>query len=125
MFNIVRIGDKAVPMLSKASIDNVFFNIFHEDPLRVQVDCAKDSDDPDIPRVFDFYKKMGFVMAKFAEVKESKLMNQFNEETYYEWLDEFEREDLTEALEDIRATYEGQSITKAVAKKKSDEPTDE
>ena len=119
MYNIVRIGDKNVPMMSKASVDHYYKVIFNEDPIKLQ------TSDPDVGAMFVFMQKMGFVMAKFAEVKESKEMHKLNEDSFYEWLDGFERTDITNALEDIQATYEGQSITHSTAKKNKEEQTEE
>lgn len=115
MYNIVKIGDKAVPMLSMASVDIYYRNIFHEDPIKVQ---TKD-DEGDL---INFVMRMGFVLAKFAELRERKEMNKLNEDSYAEWLDQFDRADYFTALPDIRATYEGQSVTESEAKKKESEP---
>lgn len=120
MFNIVRIGDKEIPMLSMASVDLYYRQIFHEDPIKMQT--SKDFDEGDL---INFVSKMGFVLAKFAELKSRKEMLKLNEDAYYEWLDQFERYDYMNALADIRATYEGQAVTLSDAKKKDGEPTEQ
>lgn len=117
MYNIVRIGEKDIPMLAMASVDVYYRNIFHEDPIKLQT--AKDLDEGDL---IIFVQKMGFVMAKFAEVKDRKEMAKLNEDSFLEWLDQFDRADYLNALGDIRMTYEGQTVTASDAKKKDEEP---
>ena len=119
MYNIVHIGNKEVPMLSMASVDYYYKNIFHEDPIKLQV-----SDGKDIGNMLVFVQKMGFVMAKFAECTDRKNMMKLNEENFLEWADGFERNELIEALPDIQSTYEGQSLTGSTAKKNSDQPNE-
>lgn len=118
MYNVIKIGEKDVPMLSMASVDIYYRNIFHEDAIKLQ---TKDLDEGDI---INFVVRMAFVMAKFAELKDRKEMNKLNEDSFLEWLDQFERNDLLNSLVDVRLTYEGQSVTQSDAKKKDVEPTD-
>lgn len=118
MFNVVKIGDKDVPMLSAASVDLYYSAVFHEDPLKVQTNAT------DYSEAIGFYYRMGFIMAKFAEVKSRKGMQEITSDDYAEWLDQFDRRDLMEALEAIQGTYDGQSVTYADAKKNTDEPSD-
>lgn len=117
MYNVVKIGDVDVPMLSMASVDNYYRNIFREDPLKVQIE-AKDAADS-----INFIIRMSFVMAKFAELKDRKEMLKLNEDSFYDWLDQFERNDLITALPDAQKTYEGQMLSSADAKKNTDEPS--
>ena len=116
MFNIVKIGEERVPMLSMASVDVYYRQIFHEDAIKLQ--SAKDFDEG---ALIVFLEKMGFVMAKFAETKDRKSMLKLNEDNFLEWLDHFDRVDYLNALADIRATYEGQMLTDADAKKNNAE----
>lgn len=118
MYNVIKIGDKDVPMLAMASVDIYYRNIFHEDAIKLQ---TKEQDEGDI---INFVLRMAFVMAKFAELKDRREMNKLNEDSFLDWLDQFERADLLDALVDARLTYEGQSITQSDAKKKDEEPTD-
>lgn len=118
MYNVIKIGEVDVPMLSMASVDIYYRNIFHEDSIKLQ---TREQDEGDL---INFCSRMGFVMAKFAELKDRKAMNKLTEENYEEWLDQFERGDYLNALVDIRKTYEGQSVTYSDAKKKDAEPTE-
>lgn len=117
MFNNVLIGDKTVPMMSVASTDVYFRAIFHEDPIAMQ------TQDPDTGKAVDMFMKMGFVMAKFAELHDRKAMLALNGDSYLDWLDGFDRVDYLNALPDVQKTYEGQSVTTADAKKKEEGPT--
>lgn len=119
MFNTVKIGATEVPMLSMASVDLYYRNIFHEDPIKIQ---TSEQDDGDI---INFVMRMAFVMARFAEAKDRKGMAKITQDDFLDWLDQFERNDLLLALPDIRQTYEGQSLTDAKGKKNTDEPTEE
>ena len=119
MYRIVKIGDKEVPMLSMASVDIYYRNIFHEDPIKLQ--SSKDFDEGDL---INFMMKMGFVMAKFAEVKDRKEMKNINEDMFLEWLDQFGRGDYLNALVDIRLVYDEQSATSSESKKNTDQPSE-
>ena len=118
MFNIVKIGEEDVPMLSMASIDLYYRTIFHEDPIKLQ---SKGADEGDL---LNFVMRMGFVMAKFAELRDRKKMTALTEDDFLAWLDDFERLDYLNALVDVRMTYEGQSVTTSDAKKKELEQTE-
>lgn len=119
MYNLVKIGEKEVPMLSTASVDYFFKTIFREDPFKIQ---TEHSNDPGV--MIDFTIKMGFVMAKFAESTHRKDVLALNEDSFYDWLDEFERPDLIGALDQIQDTYEAQAESGSKAKKNSEESTD-
>lgn len=116
MFQVVKIGDKEVPMLAMASVDILYKQIFKKDAIKIQANPEVDSGD-----IIDLMLEMGFVMAKNAEFKDRKKMLKLNEDAYLDWLDGFERNELLEALEDIRATYEGQKISTSKEKKEEEQ----
>lgn len=119
MFNEVKIGSKVVPMLSMSSVDVYYRNVFHEDPIKLQADASNDPG-----AMVTFYIKMAFIMAKFAEFHDRKKMATLNEDSYIEWLDQFDRMDMMNALEDVMLTYNGQMVTTSEAKKNNDEQTE-
>lgn len=121
MYNVVKIGAAEVPMLSMASVDLYYRQIFHEDPIALQAGDTPITDGEAI----NLYSRMGFVMAQFAALKSRKEMLKLSEDAYYDWMDTFERGDYLEALSDIRATYEGQSLAASSAKKNSEESSGE
>lgn len=118
MISYVKIGDKTVPMVSVASVDRFYKNIFRVDPIALQ------TGDMDEGEAITLFMQMGFVMAKFAEVKTASGMT-FNEDDYLDWLCQFDRKAYYDALPDIRAAYEGQDMSEVDAKKNNDQPSDE
>ena len=117
MYRTVHIGETEVPMLSMASVDVYYRNIFREDPIAMQ---ARGMDDGE---TIIFIMRMGYVMAAFAELKDHKEMRSLNEDTYLEWLDGMERADYLAALPEVRAVYEGQNLSTAEIKKTGDRST--
>lgn len=117
MFKNVRIGEKDVPMMSMASVDLYYNAIFHEDPLVFQTKMGSGE-------AVGFIMRMGFVMAKFAEIKERKEMLKLTVDAYYDWMDQFERDALINALEEIKGVYDGQLASSAESKKKDDGPSE-
>ena len=115
MYKVVKIGDLDVPMLAMATTDVYYKHCFGTDPLAVQT-----KDDPPISEVIDLFQRMGFIMAKFAETKSRKEMLKLNEESYIEWLEQFERTEMMEALPEIRAVYDGEKVTASEEKKQAD-----
>lgn len=112
MFDTVKIGDKDVPMLAMASADVYYKHCFGADPLAVQT-----QDDPPMSDVITLFQQMGFIMAKFAELKSRKEMLKLNEEAFIDWIEQFDRADLIKALPDIRAVYDGEKVTASEEKK--------
>lgn len=113
MYRIVKIGDKELPMLAMASVDVYYKRIFGEDPVKIQMRGDES--------MIDFGCRMGFIMNKFAETHDRKEMLKLNEDNYLDWLDNFYRADLMNALGDIVAVYEGQKATGSTEKKRADD----
>lgn len=112
MYQIVQIGDKEIPMLAMASCDLYYRQIFGDDPIRIQ--AGKDVSEGDM---IELLERMGFVMAKFAELRSRKDMLKLGEDAFLDWMDQFERADYLNALGDIRLVYEGEKITTSKEKK--------
>ena len=117
MFDVVKIGDQEVPMLAMASVDVFYRNIFHEDPIALQ------TKELGVGEAVVFYEQMGFVMAKYAELKKSSEMRKLTEDAYLDWLGQFSRDAYISALPDIQAVYNGQQVTNSSSKKKNEEPS--
>lgn len=115
MFDKILIGEKEIPMLAMASVDVYYKQIFNEDPLKIQVNA-----DGAPSELLELYSKMGFVMAKFAELKTRKEMLKLNFDSYIEWLEQFERADYLAVLGDIRMVYEGERRPSSQEKKEAD-----
>lgn len=115
MFQVVKIGDKNVEMLAVASVDGYYKSIFGVDPLKLQSSLEEE----DYAGAIEFLQRMGFVMAKFAELKDRKEMLKLNEGTFWEWMDTFARIDYMDALADIKKVYDGEKITTSKEKKQT------
>lgn len=115
MFQVVKIGDKDVEMLAMASVDGYYKSIFGVDPLKLQQSIQDD----DAAGSIEFLQKMGFVMAKYAELKDRKEMLKLNEGSFWEWMDQFSRMDYLNALADIKSVYNGEKITTSKEKKRT------
>lgn len=115
MYKEVKIGDKTVPMMSMASVDLYYRNTFGEDPIKLQTKDEHDGGD-----MINFVVRMGFIMAEFARLKQRKEMLKLNEDNFYDWMDQFPREDLydMDKLVEIQDVYEGNKAEKSESKKK-------
>lgn len=106
MFANVKIGEKNVPMLAMASSNIYYKRIFGADPIRLQTDK-----DLTTGEQLEFAMQMGFVLAKAAEAPgDRKKMLALNEDSYLEWLDQFETGDYVnpDVLAAVLAVYNGQ-----------------
>ena len=120
MYRTVKIGGKDVPMMSTAATDFFYRQIFHADPTRIQYSLGEDENENEII-MLDFLQKMGFVMAKNAEISAVSEMVKLSEADFYEWLIQFDRAEYLDALADIRCVYEGQDVTEIESKKNPEE----
>lgn len=96
MYGKVKIGDKEVGMLANAASLYIYKNIFHEDFLK-----KIQAEEPD----GDIFQKMGFVMAKQAEIEKPSELMKLNIDSFYEWLQNFEALDVILAIDDISDLY--------------------
>lgn len=112
-YKLVKIGGKEVPMMAMASINIYYKRIFGRDPIKVQA-----TKDYDLGDQINLYLEMGFVMAKFYELKaDRKEMAKLNEDAYMDWLEQFEYADYMAAVPAITELYEGQSASTSQEKK--------
>lgn len=121
MFREVKIGEKTVPMQAVASVDYYYKAAFRVDPIALQADLSI----ADGAAVIDLYLRMGFIMAMFAQLHDRKAMLQLNEDGFIEWLDDFDRADLLDAIPEIRAVYDGERSPSESSKKNNDKPNGE
>ncbi len=118
MNRTINIGDIPVPMTSTAVVDYAYKAIFHEDPVKLQMEELAN----DISKAVDFFVRMGYVMAMNASMPFREMKN-LSEDDFIEWLGQFDRAAVYDAFEDIRAVYEGQDIQSSVEKKRAEEPS--
>ena len=114
MNRTVKVGDIEVKMSSMAIIDKLYWDVFHVDPVKIQTSPMDEA------AGIDFITKMGFIMAKFAEVGSFRELKNLNDDDFYDWLAQFDRADLLAALPDIQAVYNGQALSTAEVKKKEE-----
>ena len=117
MFANVKIGDRNVPMLAMASSNIYYKRIFGVDPIRLQTDK-----DLTVGDNLEFAMQMGYVLAMAAEAQgDRKKMLSLNEETYLEWLDQFDNDDYLnpDVLGNVVAVYNGEGPD-SVEKKEAD-----
>ncbi len=109
MYGEIKIGSKTVGMLSNAASLYVYKNIFREDFLKKLQEEKPDE---------DLFQKMGFVMAKMAEVEKPSELMKMNIDSFYDWLADFDPLDVVLATEDISKLYlankDGSSVPKNV-----------
>lgn len=113
MFDKVRIGDRDIPMLSMASTNIYYKRVFGEDPIILQADR-----DMTPGEGVNFAQQLAFIMAKQAQANgDRKQMLALNEESYLEWLDQFDGVDLQNALEDVMRVYRKDLAVSSTEKK--------
>lgn len=104
----VKIGETDVQLCVCASIIPCYRNIFNEDFLR------KASAEPDN---IDLFLRMGFVMAKFAELGDRAKVNRLTPNDYMDWLDQFRSGEIVTAAADIATVFMTEASGQVAAKK--------
>lgn len=112
MYAEVKIGDKTVPMLCKASTNVYFEQVFSKDPILLQADK-----DMTPGEQISFTQKLAFIMAKQAEYKGDRAkLAALSAAEYVDWLDEFDFIDLQHSLNEVMTLYVSSSKGKSVGK---------
>lgn len=114
MFDVVKIGDREVPMLAMASADIYYKRVFGRDAIQTQSNAQNEGE------TIQFYADMGYVMAMMAEAAGDKAkLNAMNFDGYVDWLGQFTAADYHSAIVDIAKVYEGQNKPTSKAKKEA------
>ena len=119
MTRTIMIGGEAVTFSAMAVVDKCYWDVFHVDPVALQTKAMNEAES------IDFVERMGFIMAKYAELKSYKDMKVLTEDDFGEWLSRFSRLDLYNALPEIQSVYNGQQESVSEAKKKDVEQSAE
>lgn len=110
MFKEIQIGDKTIPMRASGRTPLYYRQVFHEDLL------SKLSTDGDqITLAESAISEVAYIMAENGSDAD---MSKLNEDTYGEWLEQFEPMDLLIAGEDIFKVYLGNLFSDSKPKKK-------
>ena len=113
MFGKVKIGEKEVEMVSNGATPYRFKQIFHKDLLKFFADAVNGKADDG--EAADMASRLGYVMAMQAAKAD---LTKLNEDTFIDWLEAFEANDVILAAEDIMGVYGRNMDQTSVAKKK-------
>lgn len=116
MFKEIMIGAVNVPMLSVASANVLYRRVFKVDPITLQADK-----DMSVGDNLNFGMQMGYIMNQLYMCRENReALKTLSEDTYLEWLDQFDNADMMNALVEIISLYNGQAVSTSDAKKKEE-----
>ena len=115
MYREIKIGEMSIPMLANGATPIRYRMVFGKD-IMSEFNQSQD----DVVKASSSLSELAFIMAKAAEAfNEKKAMTTLNQESYVEWLEQFEPLDLVLAAEDIVNLYMGNGETLSEAKKKA------
>lgn len=114
MYREIKIGDKTVPMLANGATPVRYRMVFGKDILSEFQSADKDSG-----RAASSVTELAFIMNKAAEAQENKaVLSNLNQESFVEWLEQFEPLDITMASDAIVDLYTSNGVGLSEAKKK-------
>lgn len=111
MYGKVMIGNTEVEMISNGATPYRFKQVFRRDLLKFFSDAVAGKVEDG--EAADVASKLGYIMAmQSAKADLSKL----NEDTFIEWMESFEANDVVLAAEDIIGLYSGNMTQTSVSK---------
>lgn len=111
-YKVIKIGEKEVPMMAMSSVAIYHKWVFGTDLNKITFETKYSQGDR-----ISLYFELAFIMAKFAELKDRRKMRKLNEDSYLDWLEQFEYEDLVNALDEVQNLYLGQLSSTSQEKK--------
>lgn len=120
MYKEIKVGRKTVPMTANAATEYRCKQTFRQTLLQEflklapAIESGDDLSAEEADKVIDVSSKLGYIMAMQAAKAD---MSKLNEETYLQWLEDFEPLDLLKAAGDIIKLWIGQKATTAKSKK--------
>lgn len=121
MYREIKIGAKNVPMLANGATPIRFRMVFGKDIMN---EFNKVNDD--MGKATDSISELAFIMAKAAEAQtEGKSLATLNQDTFVEWLEQFEPLDIVMSADDIVNLYLGNEKTLSEDKKKVEDAVKE
>lgn len=114
-YGVVKIGGVDVPMTANAATPIRYNQIFREGYYKTVTDGTITTE-----QRIEFFEKVGFVMAKQAEKTD---MTKIREADFFEWLEQFEVNDLINAVDDIADVYQGNQARESTPKEQAAQPT--
>lgn len=113
MYREIKVGEKNVPMIANAGTALRYKHVFGKDLIQELQQAQHDTS-----KGFNSLPELAFIMAKAAEAKEGKAnMNLLSEESFIEWLEQFESMDVIQAAEGVIDLYMGNSEASVEQKK--------
>lgn len=112
MYGTVEIGGRGIEMVANAASPYRYKQIFREDFLKRAIETNGNETES-----VDLFVKMGFIMAKQAEKAD---FAKLNEDSFFEWLEDFGPSDVQMAAGEIANIYAGNAETKTLPKKEAD-----
>ena len=112
----MKVGAKELTLCACASVNVCYFNVFHEDFIKMI------SSDEGLAT--SAMMKMAFIMAEFGRLNDRKKVNRLTEDNYCDWLDQFTTGELVEALPTIQCFYMASTTGMVDSKKNKEEPND-
>jgi hypothetical protein len=109
MYAEIMIGAELVPMEANAATPFRFKQIFHKDFLAMASKGLEDAEAAEVG------SQLAYVMAMQGAKAD---MTKLNEDSFYQWLEGFDPNDVILVLGKIMDLYNGNTVTTAVAKKK-------
>ena len=115
MYREIKIGEKSIPMLANGATPIRYRMVFGRDFIN-----EFDNGQTDNGKATTSISELAFIMAKQAEAQnEHKPMTTLNQESFIEWLEQFEPLDVVLATDEIVDLYLGNEKTLSEAKKKA------
>ena len=111
MYGKVQIGNETVEMVANAASPYIYKHIFREDFLLKIREAEPEA---------DLFQKMGYVMAKQAEINGMSELMKLTIDGFYEWLMQFEAMDILAASDQISTIYLGQTESASVPKNEAE-----
>ena len=115
MFKEISVGDKLVPMLANAATPYRFKQIFHKDLLKIMFSTTAENESE------DDVQKLAYVMSMQAAKRD---LTQLNEETYIDWLEQFDPLDIFMASDAVMKLYQRNKFSDEIQKKTASDRQD-
>lgn len=119
MYKVVNIGDHAVPMKATAATQYRFKTVFGTDMMSAMTKAYQNKEGQ--AEIAELIPKLGFVMARQAEGEQN--WTSLNMQDFYEWADQFDSTDMDDALLQIIAVYNANTITTSKPKNRAGAPS--
>ena len=132
MKGTITVKDKTIDLVSNALTPILYRQIFHKDFLREISEFKKlkgkkreDYTEEDLEIItsrYETFSRLAFVMAKQAEIKETARLVNLGINNYYEWLMQFETNDMNDphVMGDLLAIWSGNAGDSHVEGKNAD-----